>query len=218
MSNHKSEALTGILIIILGAIFLLANFGILVHPGTLVGAVILSGGVLFFHRIYRSDPYRWWAVACVLFCASGALCFMVKAFWDYPDGIAGAVLLWTGSLVFFLIFLKSDRQWWALIPAGVFFTAGLMMFIDAFKLLSGNMQGSVFFLGISCTFFSLWSQHDSTIRVRWAQYPAFGCLLIAVLIFLNSIPNLGPWISLAVILISAGLSIIVRNLKSVSKK
>jgi hypothetical protein len=125
-----------------------------------------------------------------------------------------AVILWIIAIGFLFIYLKFNQHWWAIIPAGVFFTIGTMVFIDALYLLRHNMRGVVFFLGISFTFFSVWSQSSPAIQLRWARYPAMACLTVAFFLFLEATPSLGVKLFIPVILLSTGVYIVVRSLRT----
>jgi hypothetical protein len=215
MQYRRNELMVGIFIVLFGTISLLANLRIIDNSNALAGFVLFLAGAFFFYKTHKNQPNRWWASLCFTFCLCMSFAMLVKFIWNYPDDLFGAVLLWISAILFLTIFIKNNRQWWAIIPAGICFTLGMIVVINVFNFLNDSMTGAIFFLGVSCTFFSVWIQSDSLNRLGWARYPAIGCLLIAVFIFLSAVPALGSGLFLPFMLVLAGAYVIVRSLRKI---
>jgi hypothetical protein len=94
------------------------------------------------------------------------------------------------ALPFFVVYFLSKKSWWAIIPAGVFTTIGLVSLLDVliphqeYARLPNTMSWGVYtwvlFLGFAATFGVPWLRHK-TEHTDWAKYPALGFLALAVL-------------------------------------
>lgn len=82
---------------------------------------------------------------------------------------AFAVLLFAGlGAAFASIFLRSSKQWWAVIPAGVFFTLAAVISLELIRF--SAMQGPTFLAGIGATFAAVFLLTQS--RQWWAAIPS----------------------------------------------
>jgi hypothetical protein len=94
------------------------------------------------------------------------------------------------ALPFFVTYFWSKHNWWALIPAGVFASVGLVVLIEILiphqeyptlpNTLSWDVYTWVLFLGLAATFGAVWLRHQ-TEPTDWAKYPAVGLLAVALL-------------------------------------
>jgi hypothetical protein len=109
------------------------------------------------------------------------------------EEVQGAGFLFMVALGFTGFVLWKQKNWWAIIPAGVFASLGLVVVLvhlipreDYPRLpntLSWGVYTWVLFLGFAATFGVLWLMRKSQ-PTGWAVYPAIGLLALAVLIFM----------------------------------
>ncbi len=100
----------------------------------------------------------------------------------------GFMLLLAATFLFFAIL--SKKNWWAIIPAGLFASIGLVVILDTLipheeypriqGMLTWGFYTWVLFLGLAVTFGILWLLRK-TLPTNWAVYPAAGFLTMAVL-------------------------------------
>ena len=104
----------------------------------------------------------------------------------------GFMLLMAATFLVFAI--MSKKNWWAIIPAGLFASIGVVVVLDilvpheAYPSLPGMLSWGFYtwalFLGLAATFGVLWLLHK-TLPTRWAIYPAAGFLAMAVLFIIE---------------------------------
>ncbi len=191
MKRFDGSTVAGILLILLGGMFLLEQQGLIDSFGDgFFGLAFLVGGAAFL-LTYRSGS--WWAVipGCVL-AAIGALILLPNSL----ENIGGFIFLGGLALAFWLTYLGArEERWWALIPAGVLSTLAV---VSALPPAVGDFGGAVFFFGMSSTFLLV----ALLAKMRWGYYPAaaLGALGFVVLFSLGGVMN---YVS-AVVLIGAG--------------
>ena len=169
-----------------------------------LGAVVLVAGVLLFIQTaeWATIPGPVWAA--VLAVASGAFWFVffadAEAWWAAIPGaaLAGAAVTplmeldpdglgqWTEvpmlallGVGFAAIYLRDHRRWWAIIPAGVLLTLGIVSSLDS---VSGMETGGLFFLGLGLTFLLVAALPGEKSGRSWALIPGVILLLFGALL------------------------------------
>lgn len=130
------------------------------------------------------------------------------------DALVGVALFWGSAFLFARIYLRDDRKWWAVIPAGILFVLGALVIIDAFTLLSSGYQGTVFCLGLALTFLYLWMQRNSNNKLHWAVYPALALTILTILIFAHQLKRLDSSMLVASAIILLGGWLLYKALRS----
>ena len=96
----------------------------------------------------------------------------------------GVVVMAMFSLPFLVVFFWSKKNWWALIPAGVFLSIAVVVLLATNHIGTNGEQGSlppaVMMAGIGTTFGILWLMRHSQ-PTFWAKYPALGLYAAALL-------------------------------------
>ena len=167
MKNSKGYIVLGIVLIVVGALALLQNMGVLnffdllpyisIEPGDVVGTVLVTllfaGAGLIFLVVFVVNLHRnWWAVipGFTLLGLAALIAFGNRM------GEAGAgMFLGAIGLSFLVIYLVRREFWWAIIPAGVLLTLAVMIpVISAFP--GAPMLGpALLFFGLALP--SCWS-------------------------------------------------------------
>lgn len=189
IDRNSQASRIGTILVILGALALLSNFGLFRGFGNLMGAAFFVVGGVLFLRLYRNRPDRAALVipAFALFAIAAAI---------VGGALSGTLFLGVLGLGFVAVYARDKRQWWAIIPAGVLVTLGVVAGIDT--LLPSGGSDSVLFLGWAATFGLLTVLPER--RQAWGIYPALGLAAIAVLVMTTG----GGWL-LPVIMVGAGL-------------
>jgi hypothetical protein len=102
--------------------------------------------------------------------------------------LIGSMIMFAIALPFFCVyFLSPEARWWALIPAGVLGTTGLMVTASLFPVLSNYSYSdraaqALLYLGIAAIFSVLWLRYHQ----RWASVVVITAVLIASIVGINS--------------------------------
>jgi hypothetical protein len=211
MNEREKGFIIGVIIISIGLLSLISRF-------TYIGGFkhIIAAGICFvvgylFTHSYIKDKRRWWALIVSLLLYFIGFLAVVDLVIDFPDDLAGALFLWLGSAVFGYVYKKNPNNWWAIIPCGILFTLGSIVILDITRLLRTDQEGIVFLLGLSLTFFYLWSQSSDKHVFRWAKYVGAILLLLTLLVYTESEPWLGTEVVFALLLIVVGVYFIARH-------
>ncbi|MBB5234706.1 hypothetical protein HNQ09_002149 [Deinococcus budaensis] len=163
----------GWLLLGIGLLALLANFGVLTSVSGLLWGVLFGLGGAFFLGLALRRAGDWWA-----FIPGGVLFGLTLATASNGATWGGAAFLTSIGAGFLLIAGRHPEHWWAVIPGGAVLSVALTA---AFP---GQFGGALLFLGLALTFLVLAllppaRTHGGT--HRWAWYPAAGALALAVL-------------------------------------
>ncbi|MCU0520491.1 MAG: hypothetical protein MUF84_07360 [Anaerolineae bacterium] len=209
MKVLQSRVLWGILLVVVGLLFLLESLAILSIGGA--WAVLFAVAGLIFGYTYLEDRERWWALIPSMALLGLAALIGFEAFLPGVDGQWG-VTLFMGALglSFILIYFLTRRsQWWALIPGGVLATLGVALGLEPY--MPGEAFVGVFFLGMALTFALVYALPTPEGRMLWAIFPA-GVLALMGIIFL-SIAGEAATLVWPVLLILTGGYVLLRSVR-----
>ena len=153
-----------------GIMLLLAMITLLVDTvgGEWVGSIFLFMIGLSFFFVWFSNRTRQWAmiVAYILFVLSIAPA--LASFGGDAAAYFGPVFLLAVGLPFFFVYFRDEKNWWAIIPAGVMTT---LAFIAAFAIAGwimdaneGGYANAFLMFGLAVTFAVVWWRHAK----QWA--------------------------------------------------
>ena len=192
-------------LIILGALMLLENLGILRGgTGLFFGALILMVAVYFFGNYIRNPRAGWWNIIPAMALLGMALESLLGAL--LPKALtflAGSSFLICLGLAFLLVYAADRARWWGIIPGGVLLTLATVNITH-----TPNEPG-LLLLGLGITFLLVGLLPTGGGANEWAFIPAL--ILIAIGAFLFSGTSLAliqtylPWI-----LIGLGVLTILR--------
>jgi len=148
--------------------------------GEWVGSLFLFLIALSFFVVYLNNHTRTWAllVAYVMFVLSIAPA-MASGGGD-TAAYFGSVFLFAIALPFFVIYFRSAKNWWAIIPAGVMTTLSIIAGLAIAGLIRNENQGgyanAFLMFGLAITFAVVWLRHAKD----WAKVVTIVLAALAV--------------------------------------
>jgi hypothetical protein len=138
-------------VVILGGVMLLLDNLDLINFGEVFWAVIAILGALVFFSIFGRNRTHTWSLVPGISLVGVSATILVKTFTtSFGDVWGGAILLGSIGLGFLSILLVERDTWWAMVPAGVMISIGL---VSGLEQLYGSQYGvGLFLLGMAITF------------------------------------------------------------------
>lgn len=199
-----SRLFWGIALIVIGAIILLDNLGVITFGELVWSALFLMGGLVFL-SVFVSDREKWWAlIPGFVLLGIGGLIALEQIAPQAAEDWGGALVLGGIALAFIAVYFVNPQNWWAIIPAGVLATLVVITIIDD-VLGSGMAVGGVLFIGIALTFVLVAVLPNPSGRMSWAWIPALVMGVFGILLFASAEELLNYVWPTALILIGAFL-------------
>jgi hypothetical protein len=165
--------------------------------GEWIGSGFLFILALTFFLVYLNRRALWAAItAYVLFVLGFMPLLSITAYVEF----SGVVVFLAIGLPFLFVYLRSPERWWAIIPAGILLTMGL---VTAIILLSGipgpeydnRVANAIIFTGLAITFAIVWLRHQK----RWSMFAAIISAVIAFTgFFIRNIDSYLPVLMMAI--------------------
>lgn len=170
MFERGATKTTAYLLLGTGTLLLLANAGVLgVLPAFLWASLLFGLGAAFWLGSAGRLP-AWQRLAG--FAAIGVFAIVTSG------RFSGVAALGFPAMAFGLVYLNSPKNWWALLPAGVLGSVGLLV---TFESLFPRWDATpVLFLGFAGTFTLLYLLSPRRGGKRWALYPAILFIILTV--------------------------------------
>jgi hypothetical protein len=208
MKKDQSRLVWGSLLVVAGILFLLQEFGVLGSAFGYLWVLLLAAGSVVFLWIYFTKPEQWWAVIPGMTLLGLSLVGLEDLIPVIPSGEwTGAVFLGCIGLAFWLVYLRNQQQWWAIIPGGVLVT---LAFVAGFESIS-DWSDVMFFLGMGITFALVAVLPNQVHDTRWAFIPA-GILTLLGLALFAPIRSIANYIWPALLIVLGGY-LLIRTLK-----
>jgi hypothetical protein len=144
----------------------------------------IGSGFLFilaatFFLVYLSKRAGWAAIVAYVMFVVGFTPLMAMT--SRPE-LSGVIMLFAIGLPFLYVYRKSPERWWAIIPAGILLTLGV---VTAIVLIPGipsekydnRIGNSLFYAGAAATFAVAWLRHHK----RWAMVVTILAVIMAVI-------------------------------------
>jgi hypothetical protein len=147
--------------------------------GEWIGALFLFLIALSFLAVYLNNRTRTWAliVAYVLVVLSIA---PIMSTGGRDADYYGPIFLFAVALPFFVVYLRSRENWWAIIPAGAITTIALVAALAIAGVIRDENQGgyanTLLMAGLAVTFAVIWLRHARA----WARVVTIALALGAV--------------------------------------
>ena len=186
MERPRTYTGLGVMLVALGGLFLLQNFGFLGDIGNFIWATLFGLGGLAFLWVFIANREQWWALipGFALLGLAGTL-FLSDL--DIAGGLTGGFFLGSIGMAFLIIYIIRREHWWAIIPAGALLTLALVATVSSS--LPGEVGGSIFSFGLAATFGALYLLPTPMDRQSWPLIPA-GILAIIGMLVLASGGNM----------------------------
>ncbi len=207
MKKDQSNLIWGGILILAGILFLLQEMNILGNAFQYLWLILMAAGSAVFLWIFFAKKEQWWAIIPGLTLLGLSFSGLESILNILPGSDwSGAVFLGCIGLAFWLVYLRRQDQWWAIIPGGVLVTLAAVV---GFENLLGVSE-VIFFLGLAGTF-ALVGILPSQVDTRWAFIPAAILAVLGIALFapFRSV-MLVIWPAALVIL---GVYILIRNWK-----
>ena len=164
-----------------GVMLFLAMVTLLVDNvgGEWVGAMFLLIIALTFLFVYLNNRTRIWALIVAYVFGILSIAPMLAAYGEMA-AYFGTVFLLAIALPFYILYFRSENNWWAIIPAGVMTvvavlaTLGIAGWINDAS--SGAYANAFMMAGLAATFAVVWLRHNRP----WAKIVALVLAALAV--------------------------------------
>jgi len=194
-TGKDRDFVIGVILVILGGLALLSNFGFFQGTSHLVGALLFAflGGLALRHyqRKHRTGSL---IGAFVLFGLAAAAAV--------SGALSGFFFLGLIGAGFGALYHVDRERWWAIIPAGTLLSLAVVAALG--ELAPRYESGSVLFLGLVAIFLLLTRLPDDP--KRWAVYPAVAFVVLAIL----GLSVGGNWL-LPLALVGVGVYLLYRH-------
>lgn len=203
LTNRKTWI--GWLLVLFGALLLLEQFNVLRGvPGILWGALLIGLGLaLLTDQRHLPGAAAWKVFPSLALIGMGAESMLPKSL----SALEGVLFLSAMGASFLLFMRGTKNSWWAVIPAGVFFSLALTNLLDN---LSKVDAGGVFLIGLGVTFLVLAIVKIEGVRQEWGYIPGVALIILGGVQYVNKI-GISWDILLPGLLIAAGLLFLVRS-------
>lgn len=182
------------------AVAAIASIGILdILQGEVLAATVLGLVALPFLVVFLLKRENWWALipAWVLF--SIGLMVLLLGMGALPDGLVPLYVLSSIGLPFLVVYLLNRENWWALIPAYVMFSIGIMVALIEARFLNDFAIPAYVMLAIALPFFVVYFINR---QQRWALIPGGIMGVIGLGFFAGT--DLAAYVIPAVMLVAGG--------------
>ena len=205
--RSESRLIWGVLLILVGVVFLLENLFHL-QLGGLFWAGLLGIAGLAFLYVYLSNRTYWWSLIPGFTLLGISATVLLDSYLPrLGDILSGMFVLGGIGIAFVAVYLAERRFWWALIPAGVMLTLSLVTISD--NLFGGFGSGGLLFFGLGITFAVIAWLPTPHGQMKWAWFPAAGLFLVGIIVSAAA-ENLFGYVW-PVVLIAGGIILILRT-------
>jgi hypothetical protein len=181
------------------------EFDLLQDP--FVATYVLGAIALPFLYVYTQDRTQWWPLIPTYVLLSIALMIPLVELNIMRDAWVGSYVLSTIALPFIVIYLRDRQNWWALIPAYVLVSIGIMIGLIEAGLLNDFLVPAYVMFAVAIPFLFVYFRNPSE---WWPLIPGgvMGLMGLGFLLSDRSTRLVAP-----ILVILAGILIIARQLR-----
>lgn len=170
MSKIRGKTMWGIILIVLGILFLLQELQVVGSAFQYLWILVFAAVGLYFGWLYLDSRAQWWAVIPALALLGLAFAMAEDALNLLPAvDLGGPLFLGSLGAGFWLVYLRRQDHWWSMIPGGVLLTLAVVAGLDDLGYMT---DGAVFFLGLGITFSLVALLPNQKADTRWSFIPA----------------------------------------------
>jgi hypothetical protein len=206
MKILRSRTFWGTVFIAGGILLLLQSLEVFKGADLFWGLFFILVGGLFISAFWANRSQWWYIVPGVLFLGIGANSLSQAIL---PENISntlgGLFILGSLGLGFWLVYLVSPGNWWAIIPGGVMTSLAIVSVLD--QAYPDRDTGGLFLIGLGLTFALL--AILPRLHMTWAYIPAVVLIIIGCVALASEFATISYiW---PVLLILVGLFVLVRE-------
>ncbi len=166
----------GLFLLLAGVFLLLWNLGVLDPWGELASGALYALAGLGFLIWFAFGVGHWWrAIPAFTLLSIGAVIILGWRGINLGEWRA-PIVLFGMALGFWAILVARKEHWWALVPAGVLTTVGVLF--GLWSRLTEAGRPPVLYIGIGLVFLLLYAIRYDERDARWASIPAGALLLL----------------------------------------
>jgi hypothetical protein len=148
---------------------LIALTSMRVLRGTFIATFVLSAVAVPFLVVYLRHRKQWWALIPAYVLLSVALMVGLIGIRLLRNEAIATYVLWSIGLPFLAVYVANRKNWWALIPAYVMGSLGLMIGLIGIGLLRNFLVPAYIMYVIAIPFFVVYARDQ---KQWWALIPA----------------------------------------------
>lgn len=175
-----------------------------VIDGVFLPAYVLPAIALPFIVVYLRDRAQWWALIPAYVMITVAAMLLLSETALLRDTFQATFVLTAIALPFLVVYLRDRAHWWALIPAYVLFSIGVMILLEELGILSDFLVPAYVMFVIAIPFFVVYIRNP---KQWWPLIP--GGIMAAIGLSFLMVEAFQYVFPAAVILV--GLWILVRS-------
>ncbi|HKZ82779.1 MAG TPA: hypothetical protein VJ793_03885 [Anaerolineae bacterium] len=204
MRVSRSSLAWGLTLILLGVFLFAQQQGMIRVPVPAWSLLFGAAGLLFLLGAL-TDLSKWGLLfPGFILLGIGVVIFLSEST-SASGNVIGSVFLASVALPFWVVALVRRANWWALIPAGVITTVGMMPLLAETQVRDEVVAG-ILFLGLGATFGLVRLATIGQGGMSWAWYPAVILGGIGLTLMVSNNPQAWP-----LVLIGAGVLLLVRS-------
>ncbi len=214
MKSAQINILGGIVLMLIGVLWLLEQVGAIGSAAFLPALIFAAVGAVFAYLFARSREFWWAAIPGSVFFGLAAV---ITATQLIGGGAGAAFLFLFMGAGFAAVYLREKGNWWALIPCGVMLTLAVIVALP--QGLTGMTVPAVLFLGLALTFGLLSRvpvRNDGhTGLMKWPLIPAAVLAVLGVVFALQAMALLiSVDFAIPAVMILAGVGLLVYGYQS----
>ncbi len=172
MTQLHARSIAGLVLIFWGVALLANRFTdvFLNESFFLAGTLMVIGAGMGYNGLAEKRKSK--LIGAGLFLVAGALILLVE-YGVIHSAYLDAAFLWTPAAFFFGLYFNDRKQWWALIPAGILFSVGTVVFLETMWWVDDDWFPTIITGGFALTFAATYGARSALgSQAGWLLFPA----------------------------------------------